>query len=898
MGTFNPVSTYRLQFNRKFTLKDAETILPYLYKAGIKTLYASPIFGAVKGSNHGYDVTNPLIINPEIGTIDDFEHLTGKVHEYEMGWIQDIVPNHMAFSTENPWMYDVLEKGKDSAYYEFFDITDNHPDPELKNKLMLPFFGKPLNELIQDKELSVVFSPEGFKLRYFKNEYPLSVPAYSIVLKAGSSVPLPEPAAEFLSIKNAAEGFDAKCRKLTDAHSESSEFREYINSCLTQINSHTEKLKEVIDNLYYYPSWWRDTETKINYRRFFTINGLICLNIQNKKVFNTCHRLVDEWIKNKRIDGVRVDHIDGLFNPTQYLERLRKLTGEDIPVYVEKILEKDETLPGHWPVQGSTGYDFLSLVNNLLTNRDNGSVFNSFYSDWIRKPVNYDEVFYNKNRFILYRRLAGELDNLTRRCLSLDTVQRLPENEQKIKMAIGEFLVACPVYKVYNAPSKFTEYDIAMVKMIGETAMKNNPDNKRTLKILVDLFLLKLPGSRNEVPKVDFFFRRCMQFAGPLMAKGIEDTAFYSFNPFIGHNEVGDSPGYFGISILKFHQAMEDRLVNMPLTMNVLSTHDTKRGEDSRARLNVLSDMPVKWMDEARRWREINSGFKKRMDDREIPAPNDEYLIYQVLCAHLPMNAKADELFLNRLHEYLVKAMRESKVNSSWSNPDEDYESETMKFVNTIFSDDSPFPARLALFMEDLIPHGIVNSITQVILKNTVPGIPDIYQGTETWNLSFVDPDNRREVNYLNLSENLASIEKEYADDAQALAERLFSNPLDGKLKQWANWLTLKERIQYPDLFLKGSYMPLKVIGQNHKRVIAFYRSYHSQQMIVVLPLSTAALEGNYLWEDTQIRLPESVPSKMNNLLTNVSVETNNILHLEEIFDVIPFAILRNNINS
>ncbi len=895
MEIFNPVATYRLQFNRNFTLKNAETILPYLYKSGIKTVYASPVLKAVKGSNHGYDVTNPHQINPEIGTAVDFESLTRKVHDYKMGWIQDIVPNHMAYSTENPWIYDILEKGKESEYFEFFDIIENHPDPDLKNKLMLPFFGKPVNELIKDNELSVVFSGKGFKLKYFENEYPISVPAYATILRAAGQIPFPEPAVPFTHTGNTITSFSSNLQNLINAYSESSEFREYIDSCLAKTNGYSDKLKEVIDDLYYHPSFWRDTEEKINYRRFFTINGLICLNIQHEKVFNEYHQLIKEWIKNKMIDGLRVDHIDGLFNPTEYLQRLRKMTGEGIPIYVEKILEKDETLPAHWPVQGSTGYDFLSLVNNLLTNRDTGPLFNSFYSDWIHKPVNYEDVFYNKNRFIQYKRLAGELNNLTRKCLTLNSVQRKESDEQKIKAAIGEFLVACPVYKVYNSPSVFLEHDTEMVQNIGETAIKKNPDNKNTLKMLVDLFMLKLPGSKNEIQLVDAFFRRCMQFAGPLMAKGIEDTAFYSFNPFIGHNEVGDSPAYFGISSDIFHRAMEERLENLPLSMNALSTHDTKRGEDARARLNVLSDMPVRWMEEAKRWREINRQYKKLIEDREIPTPNDEYLIYQVLCAHIPMNGKADESFINRLQDYLVKAMREAKENSSWSNPDENYESETLNFINRIFSPDSLFPERLIRFMEELIPHGIVNSIAQVVLKNTLPGIPDTFQGTEIWNLSFVDPDNRHPVDYLTLSENLEELEQSYAEDPSALAESLFSNPLTGKLKQWVSWLTLKERQKYPDLFLKGSYIPLKVIGKYHKRIVAFYRGYDNQHLVVILPLSTAKLEGDYLWEGTQIRLPESVPEGMKNLLTGQPTETGTLLYVDEIFDIVPFAILRND---
>ena len=895
METFNPVSTYRLQFNRNFTFNDAEKILPYLYKLGIKTIYASPVLKALKGSNHGYDVTNPMIVNPETGTRNEFENLLKKVHQYGMGWIQDIVPNHMSFSTENPWIVDVLEKGKDSEYYEFFDIIENHSDPNLKNKLMLPFFGKPVTELIESGELSVVYRKDGFKLKYFDDEYPLSVPAYPVVLKAAGRFPVPEPAAGLMNSEISIDRFDETRRELSYEHSGSDDFRHYITECLTKTNSSPDILKAVVDKLHYYPSFWRDTETRINYRRFFTINSLICLNIQNEKVFNFCHLLIEEWLKNKMVDGVRVDHIDGLFNPAEYLERLRKMAGNETAIYVEKILEEDELLPGHWPVQGSTGYDFLSLVNNLLTNKDNGPVFSYFYNDWIHKPADFNDVFYKNNRFILYRRLAGELENLTRQCLTIDSVNACGKNEQEIKAAIGEFLVACPVYKVYLEPSKFTEYETDMVKMIGEAAIKNNPDNEETLKILIDLFLLKLPGSKEESIKADAFFRRCMQFTGPLMAKGIEDTAFYSYNPFIGHNEVGDSPSYFGISTEKFHQAMEERMKNNPLTQNAVSTHDTKRGEDARARLNVLSDMPVTWMDEARRWREINSIYKKRTRDKEIPSANDEYLIYQVLCAHLPMNATADETFIGRLQEYFIKAIREAKVNSSWSDPDESYENETMNFISNILSAESHFPAQMTHFMEELIPHGIVNSITQVILKNTVPGVPDTFQGTETWNLYFVDPDNRRPVDYLQLAENLDELEKDYATDATALAKRLFSNPLNGTLKHWATWTTLQERLKFPDLFFKGSYIPLKVLGKYHKRVIAFYRNYSEQHLIVILPLSTITIDGDNLWEDTRIRMPGNIPPVLKNLLTGTLVETGNILNLENIFDIVPFAVLRNS---
>ncbi len=653
-------------------------------------------------------------------------------------------------------------------------------------------------------------------------------------------------------------------------------------------------MKVVIDQLYYYPSYWKDTEAKINYRRFFTINGLICMNIQDKDVFDATHSLIKKWIQQNKINGLRVDHIDGLFNPTEYLYRLREMTGPGAVILVEKILEEDEKLPEFWPVEGSSGYDFLGLVNNLLTHPDKGPVFYSYYNDWIDKSEDFSDVFYKKNRFILYNRLRGELDNLTRECLSLHSVSQLNIAEENIKLAIGEFLVFCPVYKVYNSPSKFTEEEKTTLTGIVEAAVEKNQENETALNALLGLFLLKLPESQNELAGTDKFFRHCMQFTGPLMAKGIEDTAFYSYNPFICHNEVGDSPGYFGISNEKFHRHMQERQNKQPLTMNAISTHDTKRGEDARARLNVLSDIPEIWMEATKHWRNINRNFKQLINGKELPSPNDEYLIYQVLCAHLPMDAKISVSFVDRLQEYLVKAMREAKVNSSWSNPDEDYENTTLNFVRRILSPDTEFINSFLLFMENIIPHGIINSITQLILKNTTPGTPDTFQGTEMWNLSFVDPDNRRPVDYLELTENLEKQTEEYSDNAFRLAARLWQNPVSGELKQFISWLTLNERIHSEDLFLNGSYIPLKVTGRFRKNVIAFYRERKGEHLAVILPLNTAGMPAGFKWGETQVELPGSAPENWENRLTKNKLKILGKLDIEDIFTILPFAVLRN----
>ena len=894
MSTFNPLSTYRLQFNNNFVLNDAEKILPYLKKLGIKTIYASPLLNAVKGSSHGYDVTNPLQLNPEIGTVDDLQSFIQKLQDLKLGLLVDIVPNHMAFSTENPWIYDVLEKGKHSIFYSFFDILEGHPDEELRDKLMLPFFGKPTEQLLNDGELSVGINKKGFTINYFDTSYPVSVPAYPLILEAAPQKIVPAAVSACLIAVAQNTNFDETKHNMINDYFLTRETERYVNKCLSVINGDSEKIKELISKLHYYPTFWKDTEHKINYRRFFTINGLICVNVQHTKVFEITHKLIESWLKNEVIQGVRVDHIDGLFNPTEYLERLRKLAGSGVYLIVEKILEEGEHIPENWPVDGTTGYDFLGLVNNLLTNPEKGKEFYLYYNKWINKAEDYTHVFYRKSRYILYNRLNGELDNLARECVKIKSFSALNLNAQKVKSAIGEFLVFCPVYKIYHSPSSFTDHDRMLISSIILKAGAQQNESENVINKLEDLFLLRLPGSEKETPAIDTFFRHCMQFTGPLMAKGIEDTAFYSYNPFICHNEVGDSPGYFSIHSETFHNAMKERQEKRPLTMNAISTHDTKRGEDARARLNVLSDIPEKWFGVTKKWREVNHKFKQFDGEKEIPSRNDEYLIYQVVCAHLPMSAEIDDNFTDRLEKYLVKAMREAKVNSSWSDPDEYYENKTLEFVQKILSPYSEFTEIFLAFMEEIIPHGIINSITQVILKNTVPGIPDTFQGTEKWNLNFVDPDNRRSVDYNQLSTELNQIIEKFSE-SDNLAEELWREPTNGNLKQWITWLTLNERIQNENLFLRGNYIPLDVTGEFSKNIFSFLRSWENSYFLVAIPLNTASLPEGFSWENTQINLPDTAPKKWINRINKEPLILNGAVTADQIFKTIPYGILIGN---
>lgn len=898
MAIFNPVSTYRLQFNKDFRFLDAEKILKYLHNLGIRTIYASPILQAIPGSNHGYDVINPGALNPEIGSQVEFENLIRKTRKMKIGWLQDIVPNHMAYSPDNSWIYDILEKGRISPYYKYFDIFSDHPDKLLRERIMLPFFGKKVEEMIKDNELRLIFNRKGFHLAYFESEYPVSARTYPFILQIGKAKRIPERIKDFAEVPGHSETWTRNLYILCLEYEENESIKKYINKCISGINNDPLALKNLIDNLDYLPVHWKETEDRINFRRFFTINGLISLNIQEEETFMSVHELILNWINNGKIDGLRIDHIDGLYDPAGYLDRLRKKAGKEIYLSVEKILMKDEKIPENWPVQGTTGYDFLAMANNLLANPDNGPGFYTFYNSWHHHSEEPEEFFYAKKHFILFNRLRGELDYLTHIYLRdlVNESQEVTENEHR--RGISEFLLQCPVYKIYNPPSAFTPRDKDLVKSIFSNALKNDPENNKALNLLKKFFLTNRISNQKEYQKIDSFFLRCMQFTGPLTAKGIEDTGFYSYNPFLAFNEVGDSPEYFAISISDFHSHMQERLEKSPLALNTLSTHDTKRGADARARLNVLSELPEKWKKLTEYWAEINQEYRYKIEEKIIPSPNDEYFIYQTLCAHLPMNARIDENFIRRTQDYLLKAFREAKVNTSWSEPDQEYEEKTKEFVSKILSGKNEFRDSYLKFQQTIIPHGIINSLTQLMLKNTVPGIPDTYQGSENWNLSFVDPDNRQEVDYTKLNQDLNKMIRDYRKDPERFIQNLWHNQENGKIKHWTGYISLQERVDHEDLFLKGSYIPLKVKGMYKNNIIAFYRRYRDNHLMVILPLHTAGMPDEQDWKNTRVIIPKFSPVKWINKLSGELFKISGYLEANALFSKLPFGILRGQPNK
>ncbi|MCX6212881.1 malto-oligosyltrehalose synthase, partial [Spirosoma sp.] len=596
----NPVSTYRIQFHKDFTFRDFEQIIPYLDQLGVRTLYASPIFEAVPGSLHGYDSVNPQRINPEIGTETQLRAISRRLSQRGISWIQDIVPNHMAFDPHNQWLMDVLEKGQLSSYATFFDI--DWQSPVHQGRLMVPFLGSPLNEVIDRNELTVNYQKGKFVITYFDTTYPLNLHAYTTILKAGSTnsdkavrqlLNRIEKSTSAIKPDQYTRQTDECVQALAELMTEK-EGKAYVQSCLKTVNSMPACIRKITDQQAYRLCFYGETDQQINYRRFFTVNSLICLNIQDPVVFDAVHQLPKTLLEAGVFHGLRVDHIDGLQDPNRYLQRLRQLAGPEAYIVVEKILQNKEDLPDDWPIQGATGYAYLSMVNNLFTRTESEASFTRFYHALLGEKMAVRAELHDKKAYILYQHMNGELDNLYALFLDsnlLDASVLASVPAEDLKTAIGEFLIQCPVYRYYGNQMPLSEEEATAVRTIFSRIRKNKPELAPAVGLL-DEALLQNPSSGTDDYRQQAlrFYQRCMQFTGPLMAKGVEDTLMYTYTRFIGHDEVGDSPEYFGLTVDAFHQKMIDRQTQWPLALNATSTHDTKRGEDVRSRLNVLTD--------------------------------------------------------------------------------------------------------------------------------------------------------------------------------------------------------------------------------------------------------------------------------------------------------------------
>lgn len=891
-----PSSTYRIQLNKDFRLEQLQHIIDYLHQLGVSTVYASPVTTASPGSMHGYDVTDPHTINPEIGTLSTLKTIGDRLAAKNMNWLQDIVPNHMAFAPENFRLMDVLERNAHSEYYRYFDINLLHPDPDLSGKLMVPFLGSDLETAIENRDIKLTFSEEGFCIRVYDSCYPLSLAAYyylaALVEEAEHSAPI------YNSIKTLAdkgmsgmsyedwkdlkEGWIANC---LDTPSKCNK----INHALERINNDSTKMQLLLQQQHYILCHWQRTMQEINYRRFFTVNNLICLRMEDEQVFEEYHRFLHALSTQGIIHGLRIDHIDGLYNPTQYISRLRKLFGKGCYIIAEKILEANEHIPSRWKLNGTSGYEFLSYTNRLLTSGTGAEQLLQFYRELVAGQTSYKELVNNNKTLILEKHMAGEWDNLTRQFFELQLQKNF--SREKIKQTIAALMIALPVYRIYPDSHPLQEAEAEVMKEAFKTALKMRPDCREEIEYMQNLFNGK-EADEHALTNFKTFFSRLMQFTGPLTAKGVEDTTFYVYNHLISHNEVGDDPSVPSISVDQFHEIMRTRRQQNALSLNATSTHDTKRGEDARMRINVLSEMAEEWKQKVKDWFEMNASVRQQIEGKATPSVNDEYFIYQSLIGGWPITGKPDDdELVERMEAFIVKALRESKMNSNYESPAEDYENACVQFIKKLLDRQHAFLGSLTPFAEKVSEFASIYSLVQTVIKLTAPGIPDIYQGSELWDFSFVDPDNRRPVDYAKRRQMLAQITEKEKEGNPSLISFVNENWREGYEKMLVTHKLLHYRRNDPTLFTEGEYSPIP-INSGETEAIAYSRRYDGKQIAVIAPLNIVSRYANKKTLDKSYAGNIELPGHWRNIFTGETFTSSSQLALQEILQSFPVAVL------
>lgn len=876
-----PASTYRVQFHKNFNFSNLRKILDYIQSLGITTIYAAPILKATPGSMHGYDVTDPQVINPEIGTLEEFRSLIAEVQKRKMSWIQDIVPNHMAFHTDNFRLMDVLERGMDSEYANYFDIIWDHQSEKLRGKVQVPFLGKPLDECVNAGELKLGFGELGFTIDYFQTSYPLSTSAYKHL---GGDIHLPSSTKTFVDWQK------EKAEWLKGVGNENEKFVA-IAEIIDRINNDPQKLKEVLDSQSYVLCYWKESEKEIGYRRFFTVNELICLRMEDHKVFDEYHTFLYELYREGLIQGLRVDHIDGLRDPGTYLKRLRALFGKECYIIAEKILESKERMPKEWPLEGTSGYEFLSFASQLITNRSGAKKLLSFYKDLVPELLPYKELVKKNKRMILEKYMAGEWENLTTLFLALGLSSGF--QRERIKEALATFMIALPVYRIYPEKLPVQDEGAVVLNEAFTKALAESPQSNAELNYLKSLFTNVEHGQNAD--DVLNFLQRLMQFTSPLTAKGVEDTTFYVYNPLISHDEVGDAPSSLGISITDFHRKMQQRQSSAPYSLNATATHDTKRGEDSRLRLNALSDFPERWIELVINWMKANQKFHKRTS-KGIMAPvvNDEYYIYQSIFGGFPADLQMSSDFLERLETYYVKVLREAKVNSDWAAPDEEYENACLEFIRKILATETEFLKTLIPFLQEVVKLSNRYSLAQSLIKITAPGIPDTYQGAGLWDLSFVDPDNRRPVDYDKRITFLEQIREKEKESNSILFSFLEDHRLEGIEKLFVTSKALNFRKDNPTVFTEGEYLPLQLTGKDMVTV-SYARHHNDKWAVLVAPLRARSESPTEdINASDEVVLPEGSPTVWKNVFTGEVYNAGNRIPVSECCKNFPMALLTN----
>jgi (1->4)-alpha-D-glucan 1-alpha-D-glucosylmutase len=923
-----PTATYRFQFSPSFGFQAAKSVVSYLADLGISDIYASPIFKAVKGSLHGYDVVDPRCLNPELGGPSDFEALADEVKRHNMGWIQDIVPNHMAMDSENRFLMDIFENGCRSKYFRFFDVDWDHPDVSLNKRILAPFLGRFYGECLEDGEIALEYGPDGFKIAHQNTAFPLRIESYPSLFNNLSRLKreLAEDNPDFVKLmgilhvlKTLSSSDEPEERSnrikfiqrtLWELYNSKGPIKAFVDETLRTFNGEKGKaesfnfLDDLLSQQLFRLSFWKVAAEEINYRRFFCVNGLISLRVEDEHVLNDTHGLIFDLIERRIVTGLRIDHVDGLYDPTGYLQKVRGRAPTTY-IVVEKILDLNEDLPPFWPVQGTTGYDFTNQVNSLFCQKENERAFSRIYSRVTGLKRSYEDVVRDNKKLMVQEDMASDVHNLALLLKKISSRDRHGSDItiNALRRALTEVLAVFPVYRTYISRAEISENDRKTILEAVDRARANFPALLHGFTFVRRFLLLDFPDYVAEEEKGYWlhFAMRFQQLTGPVMAKGVEDTTLYGYNRLVSLNEVGGRPDHFGCSLEEFHNFNTKKRDLWPDSLNATATHDTKRGEDVRARINVLSEMPDEWLKKLRTWIRINRGKKKRVQGSAVPDRNDEYFLYQTLIGAFPFSDAEYPEFIERIKRYIVKAVREAKIHTAWLKPDTEYEDAYVSFAERILA-----PSQANAFLNDIIPfcrrvshYGMLNSLSQTLIKITSPGVPDFYQGTELWDLSLVDPDNRRPVDFEKIRAMLSEIREQDDADIGRLVQDLLSTREDGKIKLFLIYRALRARKANRETFRSGAYLPLDPGGSFRSHVIVFARRYQRQWALVVAPrfLSRLIQEGDFplgtkVWQDTEVIMPDGAPAAWRNAITGEVLSADKALPVGDILLNFPVALL------
>jgi (1->4)-alpha-D-glucan 1-alpha-D-glucosylmutase len=903
-------ATYRLQFHKGFTFADATALVPYFAALGISHLYASPIMEARPGSTHGYDIVNHNRLNPEIGSEADFRALVAALHARGMGLVLDIVPNHMGIGADNAWWLDVLEWGRESPYAEYFDINWDAARTDLEGRVLLPVLGEQYGAILEQGEIALRFDPaEGsFSAWYYEHRFPISPRSYPLILAEGGAA-LADIGRDFAALgrRGGRERAAALKRRLAERAAEEPAIAYAIATALEPFAGRPgrpgsfRRLHRLLEAQSYRIAYWRVAAEEINYRRFFNINDLAALRVELPQLFEGTHRLVGELIAQGAVDGLRIDHIDGLYDPRGYCERLHEQFGPRY-VAVEKILARYEALPD-WPVAGTTGYDFANQVLALFVDPAGEAAMTRLYRRLALRPEAFDDILYAAKKRIMQVNLASEINVLAQQFhdLSISQWRTRDFTLNGMLAALEEVVAGFPVYRTYVSERGARTDDRRYIEWAFAQAKKRwHGADTSIFDFLHGVVTGELAqrGRHTHPAQVLQVAMHFQQVTGPVMAKAMEDTAFYRYFRLLALNEVGGDPRRFGMSVAAFHHVTQDRARTWPQAMVTTATHDTKRGEDARIRLALLSEMPREWGRQVIRWLRLNRSRRLEIDGEAVPDRNVEYLFYQALLGAWPPGLMPDDTramarLCERLDAFMIKAVREGKERSSWSNPNIAYEAGLRRFVGAVLdaSRSHPFLAEFHAFLSSLAGPAAIASIAQLVLKLTVPGVPDIYQGGELWDFSLVDPDNRLPVDWPLRRRLLAEI-------AGASLADLAAGPCDERRKLFVTQRLLALRRAHPLLFAEGDYRPLDAEGGRGAHLCGFARTRGEDGLVVAAPrlvwrLYRGAAAAD--WGAAELALP---PGAWRDIFTGRGRDGDAQIAVAELLADFPVAVLCGRVPS